>query len=138
MKRNLFFREIKLLIILEKAPCLPHKFQCLNKGHHQCCLTTHRAAQLIALQRILNTAAPQRQCCGVKNIIPIAEKSNSKAGKVSSHPKMALGIEMNPVLQLSFGQSRNSDRFITTLSSDFMVFLKNTYILLKSIYLGRI
>lgn len=98
---------------------------------------THGAAQLIALQRILNTAAPQRQWDGVKNIIPIAEKSNSKAGKVSSHPKMALGIEMNPVLQLSFGQSRNSDRFITTLSSDFMA-SKNTYILLKSIYLGRI
>lgn len=50
---------------------------------------------------------------------------------------MALGIEMNPVLEISFGQSRNSDGFITILSSDFMG-SKNTYILLKSIYLGRI
>lgn len=33
---------------------------------------------------------------------------------------MALGIEMNPVLEISFGQSRNSDGFITILSSDFM------------------
>lgn len=50
---------------------------------------------------------------------------------------MALDVEMNPTLQLSFGQSRNSDRFSTTLSSDFKV-SKNTYILLKSIYPDRI
>lgn len=52
---------------------------------------------------------------------------------------MALGIEMNPLLQLSFGQSRNSDRFITTLSRDFMVSKKKKKKnLLNPIYLGRI
>lgn len=61
---------------------------------------------------------------------------DSKAGNVSSHPKMAVGVEMNPELQLSLGQSRKSDRFITTLPSDFMVSKKKKK--KKSIYSSKI